>query len=241
MKKIAFVSLALSSLLLAQEGGTDLTTHTQLGYIATKGNTHTESFSFDTNWKKEFGKNAIAWQFSAQYGKAEDTTGEYTTNKNKFFTELDYDYSLSSRFAVSYLAGYKHDKFSSYRYQFYTGPGAKYKAIKTTAHDLSVEGSVLYSRDEFIADNSTNDYTSLQAKAIYNYQMTESLKFSQVLSYRVDVEDVDTYFIYSDSSLLAKISDTLSAGFGYKVDYVNQPGDKDHTDQTLLATLSIDY
>ena len=35
---------------------TSLKTHTQLGYIATNGNTRTENFSLDTKWKKEWKK-----------------------------------------------------------------------------------------------------------------------------------------------------------------------------------------
>ena len=277
LKKVTFVSLTLSSLLLAEQS-TDLTklkadiakaeqekkaaeaklsalkaklpqdtslkTHTKLGYIATQGNTRTESFALDTNWKKEFGKNKITWMFDAQYGKAEDAAGNYTTNKNKFFTELGYDYSFTKRFAFNYLAGYKHDKFSTYTYQFYTGPGAKYKAIKTKAHDLSLEGNILYSRDKYIEtikNGDTSNYASFQAKGVYSWQILENLKFNETASYRADLEDVNNYFVYSDSELSSKISDIFSAGLGYKIDYVNHSGDKKHTDKTLLATLSIDY
>lgn len=273
LKKVTFVSFALASLLMAEQGvdvsqlkaeiakaeqekkaaeeklnalkaklpqDTSLKTHTKLGYISTAGNTRTESFALDTNWKKEWGKNKVTWMFDAQYGKAEDN-GNYTTNKNKFFTELGYDYSFTKSFAFNYLAGYKHDKFSSYTYQFYTGPGAKYKVIKTKAHDLSLEGNLLYSHDEYIDNGDTTDYASFQAKGVYSWQILDNLKFEETASYRVDVEDVDTYFVYSDSEFSSKISDIFSAGLGYKIDYVNKPGDKKHTDRTLLATLSIDY
>lgn len=244
LRRVAFVSLALSSLLFAADGAKDasLKTHTQLGYISTQGNTRTESFAFATKWNKAWDKHALNWMFDAQYGKAEDSSGVYATNKNKFFTELGYDYSFSDALAFNYLAGYKHDKFSNFTYQFYTGPGAKYKAIKTDAHNLSLEASILYSLDKFIEPPyDTNDYASFQAKGVYTWQITKTLKFDQTASYRVDLSDSDNYFVYSDSALSAKISDIFSAGLGYKVDYVNLPGDKEHTDRTLLATLSIDY
>lgn len=251
-KKVAFVSLALSSLLFAQDAAdaaksTPLKTHTKLGYISTQGNTKTESFSFDTKWEKAFGQHKFNWMFDAQYGKAEDSAGVYATNKNKFFTELGYDYAITDRLAFNYLIGYKHDKFSAYNYQFYTGPGAKYQALKMKAHNLSLEGNVLYSRDEYQDDNipagndQTNDYAAIQAKGVYTWQITETLKFEETASYRADMSDFDNYFVYSDSELLAKISDIFSAGLGYKIDYVNLSGDREHTDRTLLATLSMDY
>ena len=219
---------------------TSLKTHTQFGYIATTGNTRTESFTLNTKWTKEFGKNKIIWTLDAQYGKAEDD-GEYTTNKNKFFTELEYDYTLSKRLTSNYLVGYKHDKFSSYTYQFYTGPGVKYKVLKTDAHDVSLEGNVLYSQDKYMESDEKNNYASLQTKGVYSWKILENLKFDQSLSYRVEAQDMENYFIYSDTELSSKVSEMFSAGLGYKIDYVNKPGDKKHTDKTLLATLSIDY
>ena len=219
---------------------TSLKTHTQLGYISTTGNTRTESFSVSTKWNKEFGKHKLIWTFDAQYGKADDG-GVYTTNKNKFFTELGYDYGLTKRFSLNYLTGYKHDKFSSYTYQFYTGPGAKYKAFETDTQKLSLEGNLLYSQDEYIDNGERNDYASFQAKGVYSWQIFDNLKFDESLSYRVELEDFDNYFVYSDSELSSKISDMFAAGVGYKLDYVNQPGDKEHTDKTFLVTLSVDY
>lgn len=219
---------------------TSLKTHTQFGYISTIGNTRTENFTLSTKWKKEFAKHKVSWILDAQYGKADDNE-IYTTNKNKFFTELAYDYSLQERFTLNYLTGYKHDKFSNYTYQFYTGPGMKYKLFATAVHKLSMEGNILYSKDQYIESDKKTEYLSFQAKGVYSWQIFENLKFDESVSYRVELKETDNYFIYSDSELSSKISDIFSAGVGYKVDYVNKPGDKERTDRTFLVTLSVDY
>jgi len=262
IKKIALSTLLASTLVVAAEPDTkkDTTfvTHTELGYIETQGNTETTTFNLDTKVKKGWGRNIFELHFDGQY--AED---KKTETKNKYLIELEYDYEITDRLAFNYLVGYKTDKFSAFDYQFYTGPGAKYKAIVTEKHKLSLEGNLLYSVDE-ISDvhydsagniisypastsvaatvaGETDNYAAFRAKAVYGWQILENLKFDQELSYRGSLEDSNKYFIFSKSAFKSKLSDIFSAGISYKVDYVNEPGVKDNTDTTLTANLIIDY
>ena len=238
----------------------EFVTHTELGYISTGGNTKTETFNLDSKIKKNWDKHYFTLLLDAQYA-----TDNNVESKNKFFTELEYDYQITERFAFDYLTGYKRDKFSSFDYQFYTGPGAKYKLIKSEKHKLSLEGNVLYSLDQKMDETYTStgakvtypntagidptktitynsrDYASLRAKAVYTWQMLDNLKFDQEASYRVDAEKTQNYFIYSKTGFSSKISDMFSAGVSYKVDYVNQPGDKKRTDTTFTVGIIVDY
>ena len=263
IKKIALSAVLASSLLVAAEPDTKkddlLITHTELGYVGTTGNTDTKTFNLDSKIKKGWGPNIFTFIFDGQY--AEDKGIE---SKNKFFVELEYDYEFTDRFAFDYLTGYKQDRFSNFDYQFYTGPGAKYKAIMTDAHTLSLEGNFLYSLDQQVDDKfdsnndkvdypytdvtiirtesyDSEDYGSLRLKGVYEWKITDTIKFGEEASYRVDVSETQNYFIFSKTDLTAKISDIFSAGISYKVDYVNNPGDKESTDTTFTVGLIIDY
>ena len=260
-KKILLSAVVASSLVIAAEPNLKkddaLVTHTELGYIETQGNTETKTFNLEAKAKKGWEKHIFHLLFDGQY--AEDKGIE---SKNKFFTELEYDYEFTDRFAFDYLVGYKEDKFSAFDSQFYTGPGAKYKAIMTKNHNLSLEGNILYSIDEIMQERTlagevvnypypsgsivskpseTDDYAAFRAKAVYGWQMLDNLKFDQELSYRSSFEDTDKYFVFSKSALSSKISDIFSAGISYKVDYVNEAGEKDNTDTTLTFNLIMDY
>ena len=239
-----------------------LKTHTELGYIGTTGNTNTKTFNLESKLKRKWGKHEGTLTFDGQY--ADDKGIE---SKNKFRVEIEYNYAFTDRFAFSYLLGYKQDKFSVFDYQAYTGPGAKYKLIVTPNHNLTFEGNVLYSVDEYTqvnyADSAktkiiaypnaantptlatdpsfSDDYTAYRAKAVYTWQMLKNLKFAQEASYRGSFENANRYFVYSKSALTSKLSDIFSAGISYKVDYVNQAGDKKNTDTTLTANLIVDY
>jgi len=266
MKKILFTSLVASTLIVAAHAETKTTpivTHTELGYIETSGNTNTRTFNLDAKATKAWGKHHGKLHFDAQYA-----TSESKETKNRYTIEANYDYALSEHFCFDYLAGYKVDKFSTFDYQFYTGPGIKYKAIISKKHNLSFEANILYAIDQYTdlryADsaktilinypNTTNlpvvavskgrkkDYAAYKLKANYDYAITKSLKFSQELAVRGEVKFLKNYFGYSKTSFTSKLSDIFSAGVSYKVDYVNQPADgKEHTDRTFTLNLIADY
>ncbi|WP_193111015.1 DUF481 domain-containing protein [Sulfurimonas paralvinellae] len=266
MKKILLSAAVITTATLALAEDvkvTPLTTHTEFGYIETNGNTKTKTFNLDAKAEKKWGKHEGKAHFDGQY--AEDSG---TETKNKYILELNYNYAFTDRFAFDYLVGYKVDKFSSYDYQFYTGPGAEYKAIVTEQHKLTLSGNILYSQDQGAdiryadaaktvvidypnADNlpvaaidygKKDDYAAYRFKGVYDYQITKTLKFGQELSIRGQIDDIQNYFGYSKTSLSSKISDIFSAGISYKADYVNQPAsDKEHTDTTLTLNLIMDY
>ena len=265
LKKIALSVALASSLMLAAEPDVKkddaLVTHTELGYIETQGNTKTKTFNLDAKAKKGWGRNIFTLTFDGQYAADQDVE-----TKNKYFLELEYDYEITDRFAFNYLAGYKADKFSGFAYQFYTGPGAKYKAIVSDNHNLSIDGNLLYAKDSFDAvytDPVTGDiisyptsttgatlgkagyddqYASYRLKGVYAWQVLENLKFDQELSWRGSFETSNNYFIFSKSALTSKLSDMFSAGISYKVDYAQIPATgKEDTDTTFTANLIIDY
>ncbi|NPA60197.1 MAG: DUF481 domain-containing protein [Epsilonproteobacteria bacterium] len=215
-----------------------LKTHIELGYIKTDGNTKTDTFNVNLKMEKLFAKHKLTYLLDGQYASDADKT-----TKNKFKTELQYYYSFTDRFAVTYLVGYKRDKFSGFDYQAYTGPGIQYKAIKTSKHELDFDLNVLYSVDKPEDSTlSTNDYTGYRAKALYGWQILENLKFTQEVSYRGSFEDADVYFVCAKSAIFSKISDMFSVGASYQIDYVNNPpSDKEYTDETFTVNLIVDF
>ncbi len=264
MKKIILSTLVASSLVMAADAEVKnndaLVTHTELGYIQTSGNTDTKTFNLDAKAKKGFGHHKFGFLFDGQY--ADDDGAE---TKNKFVTELEYDYEITDRLAFDFLAGYKSDKFSGFAYQAYTGPGAAYKVIVSDNHNLNLEGNILYAMDSYedvyrydngdlveYPDSTAgttldelaydDDYMAYRIKGVYGWQMLENLKFDQELAYRGSVEDAEKFFVFSKTAFSTKISDIFSAGISYKIDYINQPAEgKESTDTTLTANLIIDY
>jgi putative salt-induced outer membrane protein len=238
MKKILLSSVIASAVALSAQAAdaNTLVTHTEMGYIQTDGNTKTKTFNVDAKASKTWNKNVGTLKIDGQYA---DADGKET--KNKYLIEGNYDYKITEKFAFNYLVGYKSDRYAGFAYQTYTGPGAKYQAIKTDNHNLSVDGNILYSSDKSYATKDTNNYSAYRVQAIYAWQMLKNLKFDQEASFRGSFEDSSNYFAYSKTALTSKLSDIFSAGISYKVDYVNQPLAAKTTDSTLTFNLIMDY
>jgi len=241
MKKIILSAIIASSLVVAANAeDSAYVSHAELGYVNTSGNTKTETFGFDGNVKKSWGKHSAHLKADAAYGKDGNKT-----NKKKAFAEISYDYALTDRLAFDYVLGYKYDAFSGFEYQAYTGPGLKYKAIKEEVQTLDLTASLLYSMDsiELVGANETDDYASYKLEAQYMYAFSKDVKFTQDLNYRASFEESDKYFVFSKTAATVKVSDILSAGVSYKVDYTNEANrlGKEYSDRTFLLSLILDY
>jgi putative salt-induced outer membrane protein len=261
MKRVVFTAALLSSLVMAKESSNTLLSHAELGYVNTQGTSTTTAISLDAKAKKGWNQHIFELMFDGQY-----STNRNIENKNKYYSEFSYDYDVTETFSFGYLIGYKEDKFSSFDYQFYTGPSAKHKLFKTQEHKLTLEGNILYAKDKRADVNydalggeipypnaegisiatthigGTRAYASYRAKALYEKNIVENLKFSQELSYRSEFFDVGNFFVYSKTAFTNRITDILSAGVSYKIDYVNLPTqDTQRGDRTFAANLIMDF
>lgn len=234
IKKIVITSLVATSILSANKLG--IASHAELGYVGTSGNTKTETFSFDGNAQKRIDKHSFLLKAEGAYATNNDVV-----SKKKFATELGYDYQFLKKFAFDYIAGYQQDSFSGFKYKTYTGPGIKYFAINSDKQNLNFTLNTFYFR-EMLDAGQLNEYSLVKTQGEYSYKLSKSAKFIQELSYATSFEDATNYYIDSKSALTSKISDILSAGLSYKINYVNLvPAGIKHNDTTLAFNMIIDY
>jgi putative salt-induced outer membrane protein len=246
VKQILWASLAASSLLMGAETiENTFVTHSELGYINTQGNTDTESFALTFNAKGNIEKHVLRFDANAQYSKDEGTE-----TKNKWTTEFNYDYEITKRIAFNYLIGMKQDKFSTYDWQFYTGPGALWHALKQETQALDFQANILYSEDNVREDSASippiegeiDRYAAWRAGLDYKWKIYDNLKFIQLATFRSEFNDFENYFITSKTAFESKINGNLSMGASYLVDYTNNKSpDKEYADRTFMVSLIIDY
>jgi len=211
--------------------------HFEIGYMDTTGNTNTRSFNTDIKIQKRWwDKHLFVYIFDGQYSKDD---GE--VSKNKYLTELDYNYDFLKTWKTTYVTGYKKDKFSAFEYQFYTGPGMEYQFFKTKTHAFSMQGNILYALDKRYDNGLKDDYLSARFKGKYFLQLIENLTFDEELSYRTDLQDTQNYFIYSVSKLSLKVYKHFFMNVSYKYDYTNEADENEKYDTTFSVNAVVDF
>ena len=258
MKKLvsALIVLGLVTALSAAEDDQKLSTHAELSYANTSGNTESQDVAGNLKMNLPFYSNDLRLVANVLYSEntSYDENGSFVDNlrtKNRWDAELNYDYNFNDSWAFNYILGGKGDEFSTFVYQIYTGPGAIWTAVKTDEHNLKFQGNVLYMWDRVredtsatpIVDEYTNDYSGYQVSLDYVYQFTKISKFIQYAMYRSEFSDSTNYFIKSKTAVESKMSDVFSLGVSYTIDYTNNKADdvRSYTDSVFLASIIADF
>jgi len=251
MKKIILASLALSSLLVAEEHASEtheeksFATHAELSYMNTNGNTKSQSFAADFAAEKEFDVQKIRLHADAIYSEVRnEETRETVTDKNRYSASANYDYGLTEYFALNYMVEDIHDKFSGYDNRFNTGPGVIVHAITSETQTLNLQSNIFYTRDSItneLNEKEVESYASYFLALEYSLELSENITFKQEATYEQKIKDSEVFFAFSKTALEIKIDDYFSMGASYKVDYSNIKLARYHTDRVFLLSLILDY
>ncbi len=233
---------ALHGTLAAAEGGeTEWKAKSKLSYVHTTGNTETQVFAGKVEISADATPNRYFAEAAGLYGK---NSGD--VNNSRWLAGARYERALTERLFAFVAADYLKDTYSGYDMRVTVGPGVGYDFLKSDVHTLKGLLSVLYAMENLHAvpepDDDTENYASGKAEGNYTWQITEHLKFIQNADLSVSFKDTDVYFANSETGLEAKLSDHLSLGVSYIVNYQHAPPDgADDTDTIFLTSLVVDF
>ena len=214
-------------------------THVELSYVATNGNTDTQTFAAKLESKLEGEISRYFVKASGLYAKSNDQE-----TANQWLLNGRYEKILTKKMFAFVDATYLADKFSGYDYRVSVGPGIGYDIIKSERHDLKGLFSVLYYYDKFSEGTDSSDsYAAGKGEINYRWQIRENLKFKEDANFVISFNDTDKYFLNSETGIETKINNNISLGVSYKIAYQNQlpAPDVKHTDTTFLTSLIIDF
>jgi putative salt-induced outer membrane protein len=213
----------------------DVDKHLELSYVQTSGNTNTTTFSSKLQGTAALSDTeSIKAKGSILYSENDDKT-----SANKYNIELDYNHMITEKL-YSYIGiSYIKDESSDYDYRLDIGPGLGYKLLEDEKQTIDIQGGLDYAYDKYktgIKDNYLAGKTELN----YKYTFSQNLQFKQMLSYLGSFEDGDKYFIVSDSALEVNMTQNLSLGVSYGLDYTNKT-EKENLDKKFLTSLIVDF
>jgi putative salt-induced outer membrane protein len=190
----------------------------ELSYAQTSGNTKTENISVNFNVEGQFQKNKCI----ARGGYLMAKTNQ-TESADKFNAEIRYERVFTSRVFGFIESTYLRDRFSGYEYRFSTGPGLGFVVIQKEKHKLN---TLLSGRYDFekgsMGASETSSYTSVKLAGEYIGKIKEHVTLKGKADYLTSVEDMGKYYIDAETALEIALSDRLSIGLRYLVNYQNQ-------------------
>ena len=213
----------------------DVDKHLELSYVQTNGNTNTTTFSSKLQGIAALSDTeSIKAKGSILYSESDENT-----SANKYNVELDYNHMINKKL-YSYMGiNYIKDQLSDYDYRLNIGPGLGYKFLEDEIQTIDIQGGLDYAYDKY-KPGTTDNYLAGRTELNYKYKFSQSVEFKQMLSYLASFEDGEKYFAVSDSEISVKMTQNLSLGVSYNMDYTNKT-EKEKLDTKFLTSLIIDF
>ena len=213
----------------------DIDKHLELSYVQTSGNTNTTTFS-----SKLEGTAALSDTESIKAkGSMLYNENENSTSANKYNLELDYNHMITKKLYSNIGINYIKDELSDYDYRLNFGPGLGYKFLEDKTQTLDIQGGLDYAYDRY-NNGLKDDYLAGRTELNYKYRFSKSVEFKQMLSYLASYEDSEKYFAVGDSAIGVKMTENLSLGVSYNMDYTNKT-EKEKLDTKFLTSLIVDF
>lgn len=160
-----------------QEAVSSWKSQAELGFVKTSGNTKTSS----TNIKFDVTNEREKWRHNVHLeGYSTETDGITSAERYQFSEKSDYKFNEFDY--LFFRTDYDKDRFGGFEYQatFSLGYGRRLLNKDTMTFDVEIGPGIRYSKVEFF---ETEKESLLRVAAKYNWDITESSKFTQELAY----------------------------------------------------------
>ncbi|MFC1570021.1 YdiY family protein [bacterium] len=238
MKNIIISVICLLCILVQSPGEeTGWKTDVGLSYVATSGNTSTQTFS--GNAGTEGTMKTFRYLAKGSYLIAKDDQEEKANKLN-----------INARIEKIITAGlfgflesiYGQDKYSGYTYRASIGPGLGYDIIRNDSNQLKGLVSSLYYFDKYsVGPVEKKSYATLKSQLIYKWKLSETVNFESQGNYLTSLEDSEKYFMNFETKLNVSMNSRLAIGISYQLNYQNRTPSAEvkKTDTTFMTSLII--
>lgn len=197
----------------------------EFGLLYRSGNANTSSLNGRLVADHELENWSNRYLIESSYTRARsDENSEFTTTAQRFNTSVEIDYKLlDPHERVFVFADYENDRFSGFDYQASIATGWAQIKVKsdTTTFRYSVGPGYNYARN---TDETQDDTSGLifRASAEYIYRWSSGARLRQLLSTAAGSTNTRSR---SETSISAKVVDSLAMKFSLVLDHNTSPGD----------------
>jgi putative salt-induced outer membrane protein len=204
-----------------------------LSYLATSGNSDTETLGFDV----EAVKRPDPWglEITAQFNQAEQD-GEKTAER--YHAGLRATRAWTERWDAFVGLSAEQDEFAGIDLRGVVEAGAVYKALRGPRHTLDLDVALTWTDEERLPPAVDESWLGALLGADYDFAISENATFSQHLRYFPNLDDGSDWRADSVTALTAAVNQHLAVRLSHEIRYRNRPiGDNDDTDTTSKVSL----
>jgi len=207
----------------------DWTGSLALSYLATTGNSETETVGFETAWERR--PEPWGVEIRALAHRAE-SDGEATAER--YLASVRGTRALSDR--VELFAGLVHerDEFAGFDQRSILEGGALWRVLTGPAHELAFDAGLTWTTEDRL-DGTDDDWLGAVAGADWKWTITPTAALHERLLVYPSFDDSDDWRLVSESALEAALAASWALRVGYRVQRDNRPPAGFETTDTSTA------
>jgi putative salt-induced outer membrane protein len=209
------------------------TSHVGLSYLATTGNTETETLGLDF----EITRRPTPWglEITALFNRAEEDS---VKTSERYYGSLRGTRALAKRWDAFAGLSAEQDEFAGIDLRAIVEAGAVYKALLGPRHVLELDFALNWTDEKRLPPEIDDSWFGGLAGLDYDFAISESASVSQALRYFANFDDTSDWRADSLTAVTANLNKRLALRFSYEMRYRNEPiGDNEDTDTTTKVSL----
>lgn len=235
MKKIVILILGcvLLSSLRAQDN--NWTFRTELSYVKTSGNSSAETAA--AKIEVALKEDTNRFHIKVHYIRS---LNDGVARVEKLMGESKYEHIFSGSFFGYIGMDYLRDRFAGFKHRLSVGPGFGFDIVNTKKHILKVYLSAVYFYEKYSADTlASEQFFSSKAGLSYEWKIRENIFVKSLTNFALSFKNSDKYYINQEITLEVAMTNKLSLGISYVLNYQNLPSldDIKRTDTTFHTSL----
>jgi putative salt-induced outer membrane protein len=188
-----------------------------LSYLATTGNSETETLGLSTAWDRRSTPWGIELRALAHRAETErETTAE------RYLASVRGKRALSDRHELFAGLVHERDEFAGFDQRSIVEGGALWRALVGPVHELAFDAGLTWTSEDRL-DGTDDEWTGAVAGVAWAWKITPAAALRERLLFYPNFDDSDDWRLTSETALDAALADSWALRVSYLVQRDNRP------------------
>jgi putative salt-induced outer membrane protein YdiY len=187
-------------------------------YLATAGNTDTESFGLDL----KIDRRATPWgvKVRGKFNRAEEN--DHLTAE-RYFLMIQALRGLSERIDLFAALSGEQDRFAGIDFRVVVAGGVEWKALLGPKHLLDIDLGLTWTDETGLLPEFDDSFIGSLLGLDYSWVLSKTAKLTQTATFFFNFDQTDEWRLTTDTGLQAQVIERLAVKLSYEIRYDNKP------------------